>query len=53
VVTDEKIYFYMIDKETFIPTLDNVMYNFIDCSQLMFGTRGRYGIAYKENQSGF
>jgi hypothetical protein len=53
IVTDEKIYFYMIDKETFIPTLENVMYNFMQCSQLMFGTRVRYGISYKTNQPGF
>jgi hypothetical protein len=27
VCTDEYVYFYMIDKETFMPTLENVMYN--------------------------
>ena len=81
VVTDEKIYFYMIDKVTekrkqskkerketmmksslvdsdvevitFMPNLENVMYNFMNCSQLMFGTRVRYGISYKANQPGF
>lgn len=29
------------------------MYNFMNCSQLMFGTRVRYGISYKANQPGF
>lgn len=43
----------MIDKETFEPNLENVMYNFMGCSQMMFGTRVRYGITYKANQPGF
>ena len=29
------------------------MYNFMSCSQMMFGTRVRYGITYKANQPGF
>ena len=53
VTTDEKIYFFLINKETFEPTLENVMYNFMSCSQLMFGARVRYGISYKTNQPGF
>jgi len=53
VTTDEKIYFYLIDKETFEPKLENIMYNFMSCSQLMFGSRVRYGISYKTNQPGF
>lgn len=52
-MTDEKIYFYLIDKETFEPTLENVMYNFMQCSQMMFGSRVRFGITYKTNQPGF
>jgi len=53
VTTAESIYFYLIDKETFMPKLENVMYNFMECSQLMFGTRVRYGISFKINQPGF
>lgn len=53
IVTDEKIYFFMIDKKTFIPTLENVMYNFMHCSQMMFGSRVRYGISYKAGQPNF
>ena len=49
ITTEEKIYFYIIDKETFLPKLENVMYNFINCSSLMFGARVRYGIAFKMN----
>mmetsp|Transcript_2923 Transcript_2923/g.4511 ORF Transcript_2923/g.4511 Transcript_2923/m.4511 type:complete len:194 (-) Transcript_2923:3193-3774(-) len=32
IVTDEKIYFYMIDKDTLEPILDNVMKNFMSCN---------------------
>ena len=53
VTTSEKIYFYIIDKETFLPKLENVMYNFMQCSQMMFGARVRYGITYKHDQPGF
>jgi len=36
-----------------MPKLENVMYNFMQCSQMMFGARVRYGITYKEGQPGF
>lgn len=39
----------MIDLETFEPKLDNVMYNFMGCSQMMFGSKVKYGITYKTN----
>tara|TARA_B110000285_G_C15078108_1_gene591907 strand:+ start:162 stop:1631 length:1470 start_codon:yes stop_codon:yes gene_type:complete len=52
VTTDEKVYFYLIDKETFMPRLENCMNNFMQCSQMMFGTRVRYGITFKANQPG-
>ena len=29
------------------------MYNYMQCSQMMFGTKVRYGITYKTNQPGF
>jgi hypothetical protein len=53
VTTDDMIYFYLIDKETFEPKEENRMFNFMSCSQLMFGSRVRYGISYKTNQPGF
>jgi hypothetical protein len=52
-VTDELIYFYLIDFENFMPDLENVMYNFMSCSQMMYGKRVRYCITYKENQCSF
>ena len=53
IVTDEKIYFYLIDKKTLMPHLENVMFNFMHCSQMMFGSRVRYGISYKTGQPNF
>ena len=53
VTTDDKIYFYLIDPETFEPTLENVMFNFMGCNQMMFGSKVKYGITYKTNQKAF
>jgi hypothetical protein len=53
VTTDEKIFFYSINKETLEPALENVMFNYMGCSTMMFGSRVRYGITYKANQKGF
>jgi len=53
VVTDDKIYFYIIDKKTFMPRLENSLNNFMGCSMMMFGKRVRFGISYKTNQPGF
>lgn len=47
--TGEKIYFFLIDPVTFEPMLENVMANFMGCSEMMFGSRVRYGITYKTN----
>lgn len=43
----------MIDPETCMPTLENVMSNYMQCNQMMFGSRVRYGISYKTNQRNF
>ena len=32
ITTDEKIFFYLIDKETFAPILENVMMNYMACN---------------------
>jgi hypothetical protein len=53
ITTDELIYFYLIDPESFEPTLENVMYNFMGCNQMMFGSKVKYGITYKTNQRSF
>lgn len=36
-----------------MPELENVMQNFMNCSQMMFGKAVRYGITYKTNQKSF
>jgi len=53
VTTDEKIYFYLIDPVTFEPTLENIMFNYMNCSQMMFGSKVRYCVTYKTNQKSF
>ena len=53
VTTDEKIFFYLIDRKTLMPTLENVMWNFMNCNQMMFGSKVRYGVTYKTNQRSF
>ena len=30
-----------------MPTLENVMFNHLDCSMLMFGARVKFGLAFK------
>lgn len=53
VTTDERIYFYLIDPETLEPTLENVMFNYMNCSQMMFGAKVRFGVTFKQNQQDF
>ena len=53
IVTDELIHFYIIDKDTFLPSLENVIYNSMKCSNMMIGSRVRFCITYKQNQKGF
>ena len=36
-----------------MPTLENVMYNYMNCNQMMFGSKVRYGVTYKTNQKSF
>jgi len=53
VVTDELIYFYMVDNKTLLPDLENVMNNDTQCSVMMFGRAVRFGVAYKTSEPGF
>jgi hypothetical protein len=43
----------VIDPETFEPTLENVMYNYMSCNQMMIGAMKRYSITYKQNERSF
>ena len=53
ITTDDKVRFYLICKETFKPTLENVMYNYMTCNQMMFGPKVKYGVTFKTNQRSF
>jgi hypothetical protein len=53
ITTESKVFFYLINKDTFLPELENVMYNFIKCSSLLFGARVRYSIAFKSGETSF
>ena len=50
IVTDDKIYFYLVDPDTFEPVLENTIYNFMECTQMMFGTQVRFCITFKQEQ---
>ena len=53
-MTSEKIiFFYRLNLETFMPELDNAMYNFMACNQMMVGGLEKYAITYKSNESSF
>lgn len=49
ITTDTEVFFYLVDKTTLMPTLENVMQNFMNCSQMMFGKKVKYGITFKTN----
>jgi len=53
ITTDDKIYFYLIDKETLEPIFENAMFNYMKCNQMMFGSKVKYGVTYKTNQRSF
>ena len=53
ITTDTEIFFYLIDRGTLEPSLENVMFNFMNCSQMMFGRKVKYCITYKTNQKSF
>ena len=53
VTADDSIYFYIINPDTLMPELENVMHNYMNCNQMMFGSRVRYGITYKTNERSF
>lgn len=53
ITTDEKIYFYLINGDTLMPTLDNVMFNYMNCVQMMIGSKVKYCVTYKNGQRSF
>lgn len=53
ITTDKLIFFYIINAETLMPELENVMYNFMACNQMMVGSMRRYAVSYKQNERCF
>ena len=53
VTTDKKIFFYVIDLNTLKPQLENVMMNYMGCTEMMVGAKVKYCITYKQNQKSF
>ena len=53
IITEDLIFFYTMDKETLLPTLENVMYNYMDCVQMMIGPKVRYCVTYKPGAKAF
>jgi len=51
--TEDKIYFYLIDKETLMPQFENVMNNYMKCLQMMIGPKVKYCVTYKNGQRSF
>lgn len=49
ITTDDKVRFYLICKETCRPILENVMYNYMACNQMMFGPKVKYCVTFKTN----
>lgn len=48
ITTETHIYFYNVDEETLMPKLKNVMYNFVSCTNLLFGADSRYCLTFKQ-----
>ena len=53
ITTDKKIFIYLMDLQTMVLSLENVIDNFINCSQVMIGRKVKYCISYKTNQKCF
>lgn len=53
ITAEDKIHYYLINNKAQIPVLENVMYNFMKCTSLIFGSKVKYGVSYKIGQTGF
>jgi hypothetical protein len=51
IITDDKIFFYKYDPESFIPYFENVMFNYMKAAQLI--TPGNLYFSYQLNGSTF
>ena len=53
VTTDERIFFYLINPDTLMPELENVMNNYMNCNQMMYGKRVKFCVTYKTGVRSF
>jgi len=53
ITTDDRIYFYLMDKETLEPKLENVMFNYLACTQMLFGKKVKYSVTFSAGQRAF
>jgi hypothetical protein len=53
VVQQEKIFFYLVDRDTLKADLENVMYNYMGCDYMMIGPKVRYCVTYKNDSKGY
>jgi hypothetical protein len=47
------VYFYLIDKQTLMPSLEGAMNNYFSCNQMIIGKAKRYCLTFKANQKNF
>ena len=50
ITTDHQVFFYRINLSNYMPELENCMNNFMQCSQMMFGSAVKYCVTFKTNQ---
>lgn len=60
ITAEDKIYIYVMNKQTLLdgsiiilPMLENVLTNYMGCTQMMFGPKVKYSITFRHNQPGF
>ena len=53
ITTDDKIYYYIVNDKEFMPKLENVMFNFMNCTSIIFGSKVRYACCFKQGQNEF
>jgi hypothetical protein len=49
IITTSRVQFWKIDKDTLMPTMENCMYNYMDCTSMMFDKAVKYCVYYKQN----
>jgi hypothetical protein len=53
ITTAEKIYFYTLEAKTDEPLLENIIFNFMKCTNVVMGTRAKFFFSYTQLKQGF